>query len=112
VKDILLKTLTVSMVIAIIGLIIWLASNTTIPNPSPHDHKFDVGEIVSTKIDGRKGMIILRYRTIDQYQVRFGTRSMKTNTRILSEDGNISEYPYTVVNMHEFELERLEERKP
>jgi hypothetical protein len=68
--------------------------------------KFKIGEIVKTKLDDRKGMIIGIYLR-DNYTVRFVTNSAKTNTKILSKDRDIIHSPYSVVKMKEFELEKI-----
>ena len=52
--------------------------------------KFDIGEIVQTKLDGTKGQILRQWAHRKQYTVRF-SRSAKFESR----------------TMHEFELEKV-----
>lgn len=80
------------------------------------EYKFNIGDIVYTKISNQKGQILKRYinwisttngaeRTcIYRYEVRLSMVNVYTDVGIIREDGPISKEPFTVVCMYEYEL--------
>lgn len=71
--------------------------------------KFGHGEIVKTKLDGHKGMIVSIWcwsgASMCDYRVRFAAHEMATDVSLLGGDGAIETKPYSLVSMQEFELE-------
>ena len=74
-------------------------------------YRFDVGQRVEHVLDGREGIVLERYPTIDQgtrqgtkYKVRFVCGQQTTDTGIISSDGPIQNAPYAEVRCSEYEL--------
>ena len=72
-------------------------------------HRFEVGQIVKSKLGGQEGQILDRYIWAGEatYQVRFNVQSQVTDTHILSSDGAIETKAFSTEYMKEFELEEL-----
>lgn len=68
--------------------------------------KFSVGETVYAKLDGREGMVLDVYgsRYLWYYDVRFVCSEATIPSHVIGSGGKINNYPYSVVNMREFEL--------
>jgi prepilin-type N-terminal cleavage/methylation domain-containing protein len=71
-------------------------------------HKHNLGELVYSKLDGRKGMVASRtfWNSAQgyKYSVRFGVDQLNTEGHILGSGGPIKETPYALVGMYGFEL--------
>jgi len=64
------------------------------------------GTLVKMKVDGRKGMIT-------GYNgwfliLRVGTVELVTRTRLLSNDESVQMFPYSYIEVREFEIEKLD----
>lgn len=74
--------------------------------------KYSNGEIIVVKLDNRKGMVIaysvnLMKTSLYRYKVRFVAKELKTNIGIIRSDEPIESSPYSVVWMHDFEIEKV-----
>jgi len=74
--------------------------------PDKPSHFFGKGDIVKMKIDGRRGMVVGRYKYYKKYRIRFANQQMTTTTHLLSADGPIRAVQYSIVDVCEYELER------
>ena len=109
------------IICAIVGLIFWVVSCSVAGDNQLKDaceFKFSKGDVVQTVVDGRRGMVVgLYYNSIHSdfsllryeptYNVRFGGRTDRTNTRTISSDKEIEVRPYATVRMQEFEIQEL-----
>lgn len=69
--------------------------------------RFNLGEMITTKISGQKGMIFDYICDHEgcRYWVRFAVPALLTDTHLIEPDGPIKSRAFSVVVMHEFELE-------
>jgi len=80
------------------------------------DSKFKRGQVIVSKVENNlKGQIIKKlYYSRDvgwKYRVRWVTNTEKTNTYLLSDDGYIEKFSFSMLWMREFELEGYKEKK-
>lgn len=65
----------------------------------------DVGQTVTAKIDGRRGMVTSMYMHQPAVWVRFPGVQIDTDTHTLGPDGPVTVGPYADVYMRCFEIE-------
>lgn len=70
--------------------------------------EFHAGDIVTMKIDQRKGTVLSVWERDPEcdtsYNVRFPNGSTSTDTHLLSSDGDLASTPYGEVRVCDFEL--------
>ena len=69
-------------------------------------HSFSHGDIVYSKLDGRKGMVVVVYHFSQplRYEVKFSGLTLTTQTRLISDDAPVLMAPYATITMREYEL--------
>jgi hypothetical protein len=74
-----------------------------------YPHRFEKGDYVVTKLDGRKGMVISTYKYHGGLWVRFSSHTDMTTDSFLGGlrggTHDVTSKPYAVIRMQEFELE-------
>ena len=79
------------------------------------ERKFDVGQYVTSKLSGQKGMVIEAPCYLNgapcRYNVRFVSLEILTRTHTISSDEPVKFSPFSVVNMAYYELEDYVEEK-
>ncbi len=78
------------------------------------ERKFDVGQFVTSKLSGQKGMVVNVLCGLNgspcRYNIRFSSIEATTDTHMLSLDGAITLSPFSIVNMAYYELEAYIEK--
>ena len=73
--------------------------------------KFQIGEVVKIKVDGRKAVVLSRWDkrndSCKSYMVRIAINEVLTDTKILSSDGPLKLEAYKKMEVDEFELEKI-----
>lgn len=95
------KLLSVIMLLSVMSLFVACQTEPT------REKKFSEGQVIRMKIDGRKGMVTDVWNMIDVYcyTVRIPCDGIKTDTKIMSEDGMLKTVPYLEIRVEEFEIE-------
>lgn len=74
-----------------------------------YQHRFHSGDLVQMKVDGTRGMVVGVFSYHDGVQVRFAADRQVTNTPLLGGSRPIRQEPYSLVVVHDFELEPAKE---
>ncbi len=100
------------LVLVLLGLSIWGISNierTPIVRPEP---KFINGELVKTVVGDVSGQIVGYYCFHDasacEYQVRLYRKEDTTNTYVTKNDSPIDSSQFSILEMEEYELKKLD----